>query len=1493
MSDELKPKALFSRESGTLAVAPGARKINPVEHSARTVKESVIPKTELEQEQFPVPEREDPQFLEDDYIPAAMRNPSRLTRETQAGSLWQGVKNNLSDNSFGLNTARFGSDAIREALDADTNDFHVIQAAMPSVLEKYGLTDAAIDPILEEATSVEHAEELADRIRRVNANDASAADEGIGQMIVSGIGGFALDPTNWLLVTKGLQLANSASRATPTIAKAVTATMATKKGKVAALATFGAVEEAVRMSPRLANDPSYNYERYLTDVATGAVFSAGIGISMPAGRWAAGKLKEPYDGVMSTISNYQRKVAESQNIRTSANLVKSALKESTQVRKVSDVTKMFGDDAVEAAVHKAQTQVKESKLLGRIDNSVASVVKTLTDTPESIHKSFVTSMKDILDAAVPPEKGKVRVAIRKFNKWIDDLAATDTKRDDSVGAAKRKETTATKIDDAVHDVKQSTKEAIDSIEEVREQALSAIGKGTDKVTTRAVAAINAAADMARRATEAKAERVGVKPTRTAVDPQVATTKAKEHFDNTSVNVGKLGKQIEATLKNHGIKLSRGGMSKLMSRVFKDLPLVKTTDDGTGKTVTHIVDWITSGNHKVAVERAQDAREAVTREFLRLRDEIEDSNLWDASDPKFLEAKRQLAELQDQLESTLDWAGMLKGNIHRDVSNLPPKWALLSKEFEDSMGDDIELLYGAYEKLSQRFISKQFGRLTESLSAKLVRTRVPLATYIATHVLELPAGTGGTVDRKQTAAILARMFEEEHTTVLNKAWLTMMDAEAAHQKMNWISRGILRTTGANSHKATQDVARKVMLEMNSRQQGIVSDNADHILAFADALETFNKSLYDLQLKNNLDGITGNNQMNNYMKQSWNDGKIMELYNDPNFGRDNLIDLLSESMFARSKGTLDRAATRDYAEAVIDLKIGAMGRRQVDDASLRTNNMNTTMARLDEILARMNKNGKYESMERVLKYTETNDIGGASYVQKRIINLDYNTKVNIGGKDTSIMELLDNDVIGVANRYAKEAAGRSALASATNGRLNSEHAVNELIEAVGAQAADMGTYVNTKDLRNVFRQIMGLPYDGQLPMDVRKIRDAVALAGMNGLGESQLAELGLAVNRGSSGMYALNQVASKAVGKIKQWRHLELTEKQMNDIQFLDDLQEFSKLYDDMHIMARNNVHFDTRAPEEATNLLSKMVDKGTGGKFRPTLQYLQTRYTGYGAIRTMEEQLAMAGLMQDALKSITTGKSFTTAARFKDIGLDIKLLKKKLDDGTILLDEKGKIKTLNVHKWSQLDQESLGVALRRHAGQQVQMGFAGEMSPLMTNPMVAMLMQFKSYPMLAAEKQMGRNAMFADKEAAMGITLNAASSGAARIIRYHSLAAALPSDKREAYLERRMELDFNHDTAAYMGIVGMMVNNADMANDLIFGNRSIASQIPVTNWADNYLKGIKAANPTDGITERDVGNMQRGAPLGTIMYVNGLAGIIRNLMDTDTKNDYKSRSNRGS
>jgi len=174
---------------------------------------------------------------------------------------------------------------------------------------------------------------------------------------------------------------------------------------------------------------------------------------------------------------------------------------------------------------------------------------------------------------------------------------------------------------------------------------------------------------------------------------------------------------------------------------------------------------------------------------------------------------------------------------------------------------------------------------------------------------------------------------------------------------------------------------------------------------------------------------------------------------------------------------------------------------------------------------------------------------------------------------------------------------------------------------------------------------------------------------------------------------------------------------------------------------------------------------------------------------------------------------------------------------------------------------------------------------MSNPWVAFMMQFRSYPNIAAEKQQLRNVLHHDKEAGMGVALNAASSAGARVIRYQSLALAVPEDKRERYLANKYK-SLGHDTALYMGGVGTMMNTYDMIND---PGRNVG--IPAISWANNYRQA--ATGMGNGISSKDIGNMATAVPLGTIAQANLIAGMIKTLMESDAEDTTRvSTFNRG-
>ena len=65
----------------------------------------------------------------------------------------------------------------------------------------------------------------------------------------------------------------------------------------------------------------------------------------------------------------------------------------------------------------------------------------------------------------------------------------------------------------------------------------------------------------------------------------------------------------------------------------------------------------------------------------------------------------------------------------------------------------------------------------------------------------------------------------------------------------------------------------------------------------------------------------------------------------------------------------------------------------------------MAALEDIVAKLNGSKKTNAVEAIMKWTKETDGGGPGYVNKRFINLDYSTEINLNGTTVSMLDLLD--------------------------------------------------------------------------------------------------------------------------------------------------------------------------------------------------------------------------------------------------------------------------------------------------------------------------------------------------------------------------------------------------------------------------------------------------------------------------------------------------------
>ena len=1038
----------------------------------------------------------------------------------------------------------------------------------------------------------------------------------------------------------------------------------------------------------------------------------------------------------------------------------------------------------------------------------------------------------------------------------------------NAGAAGRKTTAKDKRDDMLADLKYEQRMLLKKVKDAKDAAQAYLDESgiIGDPRTEIMRAINAAHDSAIEAVHRAHAKKGLRPQRTRLNNAQGTA----HVGGAVAAVERAVKHAFAALNSEsfpaGINVRLRG-DHATDAAFKKAGIERAD----GETFSQAFERTAAKmSHVQRGQMISDLTNEMDIQLSRMADDI-DSLEWKSNDQRNA-AIHEIESARIQITNALDMANVVAANPYTDALVTGGQWQQVASEWR-AQNNMNEIADQFVNNKLQSALKHQYAMLTNSLATRLMASEAPLAQWFTHSILETPSGFGGKIDRNPlTAAIYSENMFNAAKIDVARGWEKLMIDTAKIE--GWGAGRRVRNTAGNAktHADVQRISEEVMLEMNARNMGHESTASSAVSEFVDTLGGSYSKLHDLQ-NGHVAGIHAGNKIENYQHQVWDSHKLLSIIGTAG-GRDSLEKLFSAGYV---RAGFEEAEAKLLAKAIVSAKETAAARPRKESAQFGEEDLANAMPDLLTIVEKLRKGGSDEEIiQKIIE--KMNKQGGAdmpSYAKNRT-PIDLAASIEIDGKTVRVVDLMDKDVPATFIRYAKEATGRRAISESTGGLLNSDKSIHDFLTNMALEAGDLGANVDVKSARIALQQMMGKSYDGQLPMNARRVRDAVSLAGMGGLGESQLAEFGLAINRGTMGLVGLMQKYNAMKGGFdEKFRGIELSHEQMTDRKLMSELQEVSGLYADMYLVDRQNIHFD--AAETDVNSLTKLIDTGTGGKYRPLLQRLQGRVTGYGAIRQMEDQVAMASISQDIARFMRGEKVFSTDGRLRDLGVPLEKdswLQKAFDQH-VSYKEDGTVETLNLQRWSDMDKAKFGVILNRYASQQVQKGFIGESSPEMMNQWVAFMMQFKSYPMLAAEKQQARHLKFADKEAAMGIALNTVSSGIARVLRYQSMAATIPDrEKRKQYLDKKYE-DLGADTFKYMGIAGMLPSAHDSIMNIAgqgSPNYSIADEIPVLNYIDGVIQAAQDPLETssNGIVAR---NTQSAAPLGTVSQMNILFRIM--------------------
>ena len=1281
---------------------------------------------------------------------------------------------------------------------------------------------------------------------------------GLGENMLVEVGVIVADPMTWLAGGTG-------ALASKMVVK--DAGLTGLKAASATWATTGGVEEAIRLAPKLAADPMYDARQYVTDVALGTFVSGGI---RGLGGSAVPLAKGIREGYQQSIEAYRNSLSLQTARNVAMSVPESSFWKNPKVVSVQKATDKLNKH-IDTAKRTITQRVPRKDVIEAVQASVDG--KGLSD-------SYLSAATNRIKAAVSARGGDTRllddvefvdISYESLQKSMPD--AKPSVVDEVWQQVQTYDTLSRLADHEVHLNKtnslQQLNVELEGIEEAfmvgrrKVDAARREGKdvpflaGTNRKTGEVWVNPDLDLNTFFKYFEGKADSPGSEQKKVILDRmaddgmsienirRLITTQEQMHqflylhekshvrnndmaTYNTRDLMGEPQLRMEQRANNDALSvMTRGAsdrlkeLSDVMSSIGVKAPNAKLLQDNI----------LLVAESKVSKKIVDDW---VTHQEIKLRDWLD---VTPSSPERKLEYQDKVQELFAYINTTRQYVQNLHDNPRRTID-----WSGIGEDFNTA---EVSKLYDEASVLVTGARSSM-GNLTQSFHTNLMKSDSNIAKWFAMNVLESPSGFGGLENRGVTASVLADTLMRQQTYEVDSAYRDLVRVWSDAQGLSRINPKRMHNAQVNPMR-NADVRRlneELIVLSNRMQWGEtlpepISDLDKAMRAFLKTTHDSYSKMHDLQVESLVDGMHKDNKIDNYMPQRWRIDQINQLILAGD--TDNLKRLFVEAV--KNNGTKDPEA---LAEALINHRVTQSQSRP-------------SVGRLsDDIMS--DDIGAIPGDKQTFAYSR--------------VKMDYTASIQrADGSTIRLLDLLDTDVPGSHTKYTKEATARAAISQSTGGVLNGNAAFDEMIDAIAEESVRVGTPVDTRDIQNTLRQMLGYSYEGQLNKNLRYLRDATALSNMGGFGESQLAELGIALTRGVSGL-----TGAIMTGKSRLARLQGITD---GNRELLKSYQQVSGLLEDSYLVVRHGVNFD-----ENSSPSSRLIDSLTGGQYRDTAKHVQDRITGAGALRTWEEQIAMAGFMDDLFKYMNGKDNFTSIERMRDSGIldegdNLDWIKKYMDDGTILMED-GYVQNLNLDSWTSADRTRLGVVLNRHAGQAVQRSFAGEQAPELANPVISFLLQFKSYQLQAVEKQTVRDLQFADKEAAIKLMANAITSGISRYIRIQSLQLA-----NEDYTVE--DKDFIEQTLAYSahgGVLDMYRQIADTTAGTIQGDLSVGQALfngfnnPIIppsvgyttsyiNVADNLAEGESVEKQLDGIS--------KWMMLGTTAPLNALHGLLDDLI----------------
>jgi hypothetical protein len=412
--------------------------------------------------------------------------------------------------------------------------------------------------------------------------------------------------------------------------------------------------------------------------------------------------------------------------------------------------------------------------------------------------------------------------------------------------------------------------------------------------------------------------------------------------------------------------------------------------------------------------------------------------------------------------------------------------------------------------------------------------------------------------------------------------------------------------------------------------------------------------------------------------------------------------------------------------------------------------------------------------------------------------------------TLVDLFDRDIAQMSEKYSHRVSGLTGLSKSTGGLVNSDIAWDSLKKAAVRRSKVGQAAKDNQLLEDTYALMMGKPTRGGLPSYARSLRDMAVITQMGNLGLNEIMEAGLTMTKSVMSIARNPEVTELAYNAARGGKRTK---------ELMEDIVSITGLTDAMEKLERYASHLDVTNP--ADTKLGRSLDTAahymTGGNLLPTAKRWLAKTTGFNMARRAKYRLAQMSMLQDLAKAHNGGQSLTNKARLRDLGLDSDTVAGIFNDpNKVVYGENGLVERVLVDNLTTAEKDALSSGLYRAASQDVQKHIVGELPPYLNNPLWAVVLQYLSFPLVATNKQLARNAQFADMEALTGVMLNLIVTGTVQ--------------EAMIQLGLRNEEEFEKNTYKYYSSLGIL---PDVSMLLTGEETPSVDRIPIYSVMENY------------------------------------------------------------